>query len=552
MDTQDPAVKKIPALRTYAKDLEYTRTEKKLPLHHQSEVNVERSSAPKKPPIRKVIENITEEKARDLKSEVSSPIKQLKKNDPIKISAIETKNTAFIANNDDAGSATIITDTKKDRFKLFPAILSSLTSWFSTKKKDRKRKAVPKYSVPDSSHRKGVIQRATSTTGKSVSSDFSSIHERIRQRAEPEEKHELHKIWTPDTEPGYLLLEEPEIYSESNVGNVQITPRKSVLTEIEYEPEEEEVEVWGEPEASPETKPEVQNYPVAEQEVTPVTEQPDAVTQVNVKSAKEKITQSPAQEKVVTKEPIIAPPDRQIIPPIRKRVSRPGFLEQVKILALDTNTLAVFISSFILVLIIIVFAVNYFLDPNRAAVATVADPETISLLQNTRVELVAANNPNVDILRTLQSPEIQTSGFRQIVFVENLITNQLLSPSIIFNSLDVPLEANLLQSIRDVRFGFTKDNQPYILLRISDFEVAKGGLLLWEESIYENINNIFGLTAAPLSNLAKFSDSAFSGRDVRILKNDNNNELLLYGIVDQTVIITKNSIGFRELSILIK
>lgn len=100
--------------------------------------------------------------------------------------------------NAEAEAATIITDTKKDRFKLFPAISASIKGWFSDKKAEKAAKKAPKYTVPETTRRQGVIQRATSVTAKSTTADHDNIQERIRRREEEDAKVAENKA-LPDT-----------------------------------------------------------------------------------------------------------------------------------------------------------------------------------------------------------------------------------------------------------------------------------------------------------------------------------------------------------------
>lgn len=102
--------------------------------------------------------------------------------------------------NAEAEAATIITDTKKDRFKLFPAISASIKGWFSDKKAEKAAKRAPKYTVPETTRRQGVIQRATSVTAKSATADHDSIQERIRRREEEEKALEQK---TTSSDPGF-------------------------------------------------------------------------------------------------------------------------------------------------------------------------------------------------------------------------------------------------------------------------------------------------------------------------------------------------------------
>ena len=160
MASQNSTSQKIPAIRTYASDLEYTRgnqtestdkeSAKKIPtpsvipekpkalpkIEHfivPTSKPVAIPPAPKKVEVKKA-EPITitvpkvEEDVPTIKPlpPLSSLHNQGKKPTLPNIADLDSKNTTFIVDNEDAASATIITDTKRDRFKLVPSILASL------------------------------------------------------------------------------------------------------------------------------------------------------------------------------------------------------------------------------------------------------------------------------------------------------------------------------------------------------------------------------------------------------------------------------------------
>jgi hypothetical protein len=73
--------------------------------------------------------------------------------------------------------ATIITDNKHKRFRLGREIIKSVEAWWKEKQKTR----APKYTVPQADIRKGVIQQATSKTGRGAAGDHSAVLARIRE-----------------------------------------------------------------------------------------------------------------------------------------------------------------------------------------------------------------------------------------------------------------------------------------------------------------------------------------------------------------------------------
>ena len=81
----------------------------------------------------------------------------------------------------------IITDTKHKRFRLGHEIVMSLSSWWEEKTKKFSERKKPKYTVPQAERRKGVIQKATSKTGRVASIDHAAVLERIKSNQRHDE-----------------------------------------------------------------------------------------------------------------------------------------------------------------------------------------------------------------------------------------------------------------------------------------------------------------------------------------------------------------------------
>ncbi|KKT77677.1 MAG: hypothetical protein UW75_C0057G0006, partial [Parcubacteria group bacterium GW2011_GWF2_44_8] len=227
MDTETKAPTKLAAIRTYAKDLDSNRNHKASAAAEP--VVVETAEQMVKEPVR-ASDTLTTKVSR-VEVPASKPVpKKAPKEVPALKPITPTKNDpTIIMDNEDGAAATIITDTKHDEFKLIPAIINSIHDWFLAKKRGYKAKKIPKYTVPDTTRRKGIIQKATSKTGKFASSDFSSIQERILERkanaaAKALRDDEPDTIWTANTEPGFALLAET---TTQKISNVQMVARKS-------------------------------------------------------------------------------------------------------------------------------------------------------------------------------------------------------------------------------------------------------------------------------------------------------------------------------------
>ena len=102
------------------------------------------------------------------------------------------------------------------------------------------------------------------------------------------------------------------------------------------------------------------------------------------------------------------------------------------------------------------------------------------------------------------------------------------------------------------------ENFPFIIFRSSYFENAYAGMLDWEKDLekdvqvlfrlsgYENSGNILSELSAP--NTKKFEDLVIVNKNVRLIRNEKGEIILLYAIIDkETIIITVNERTFKEI-----
>jgi hypothetical protein len=528
MDTKNQSTPKIPAVRTYAKDLELNRQAKGLP----AEVLVDEKKvvAPtmnvKKKDVAKVAstihrsgEKIVDHSARTTPLPPLSSI-QNKKRPQTNIVATNDKNTSFIVENEDGAPATIITDTKRDRFKLIPAIIDSISSWFAAKKLSYKVKKAPKYTVPETTRRKGVIQKATGVTGKLATSDFSSIHERIKQRKENDEKPDSSTTWSANTEPVFLLLENP---LPPAVTNVQVVPKKS-FRNISVE----KVEI----EAKPEVKVEV---------VAPKVVPLPAPVIVDPTTYEEPVGQEIVPE-------ILYEEQDEEVAPQTETTKKP--LSTFRLLLLNTNSLALGISGLVLALVI-VSIYGYFMFTGEDTYISEADKNETLLILDTPLKLASGkSNQKVDVLEIINAIKSDNEETIQIALMFSGSQTNVIPPHVLLSILDLGFEKNLSRAISHLRIGYTKADSPFLLLKVTDGTVAKGGLLTSEATLQQNLSEIFAFSPDPKA--TKFIDDKLAGNDVRVLKTLSGNDLLIYGIIDNVVIITTDSQSFTELKDLIK
>ena len=119
------------------------------------------------------------------------------------------------------------------------------------------------------------------------------------------------------------------------------------------------------------------------------------------------------------------------------------------------------------------------------------------------------------------------------------------------------MKRSLLPDYMVGMYSFGK-NIPFIIFKTSSFENTYPAMLTWEKDLEQDLKVLFrltgyaesgGIAAALTPTTAKsFEDSVIINKDVRQLRNDAGQIILLYGIVDrETVIITTSDAAFKEI-----
>jgi hypothetical protein len=526
MDSQNQSNKKLPSIRTYAKDLENTRKVKNLPTNTTiseatplpaSIVATEKKKEPKiiATPIPKPKFFARPESTKETPTLKPIPAKKT----PPKIPTFTAPDSnTFIVDNEDAAAATIITDTKRDRFKLLPSIFTSIRQWFADQKKARAVKNAPKYTVPETTHRKGVIQKATSTTGKSATADFASIQERIKQRKAHIQKPEPSTTWSANTEPVFLLL--PGEVTKP-VTNVQFVSRKSFRTAPAR--------------PTPSLEPVISPIEESDTPLVPITE---TITEVS----------TPEVERLTTEE--VGSITESAEPSAEELIYTNENSPKHRFLSINTNLLALGISGAALILVVVT-TFGYVVMNNKSTLTTTTIITPAPLLQTSSFTPIADTNLTSEaIITKLATLMAETATVSEFVFTDTI--GVAYTPQEIITTLDIAPEQNFTQAVHALHFGFVANTEPYLLLEVTDEIAARGGLLIWEESLYQDFTTIFSKEAETLGERVKFVDGTFAGSDVRILKNAAGSEIAIYGMLGNKVLITTNSRTFSDVANLIK
>lgn len=562
----------LPSVRTFARDLEKKRATGVILSEAPEKAAAARIATPKvipedpanrkyqaptwtgnknQPVPKKEVAAVVEAPRPEKKEEMLKPISAPKPK-PATDSNIVVK-----ADNEDAATATIIRDTKKDRFRLVPAVFSSMGMWFKDQQRKREIKKTPKYTVPDATRRKGVIQKATSHTGKIASFDYPTIQERIKQREERVAPKRPGFTWTPNTEPSQPLLEAPEPVTpkRSPITNVTVTPRKSITT----------------PKATlPPVPPKVTLAPSAEIQL-PL----PAHLQTEGKTALREATKADEPQPSYPATPVPTTFAREELP-TNVRVSEPETIlpEEIPVetttatkpqslrdwlFVVNTNTIAMALAGLVFATGIFGVAVFFwFADDETTLQVSVSTPISPSPIDAPLQLLTVADPLTGPSLIDLIQKNNQANSLEvlQAILVTNSEKQDLVPSEAIITALGFELDSAFTQAISHTYFGSVNKTEPFILFKVTDANTALGSLLIWEDSMYVDTSLVLQKDSdldSTTINTATFSDAVINREDVRLLKTLSGTELLIYGIVDRnTIIITTSSSAFSALRALKK
>ncbi len=463
--------------------------------------------------------------------ELQKKTSEIEQNELEKPTHKKNQNTEGVSKVHLGSSATFITDTKTDRFKLFPSIISAIKGWFNIRSKKKQLSKAPKYVVPETSRRKGIIQKATSKSGAIFTADNEELRERIRQRQLTADKtvavsnDEPEMTWTPYTDTGFSLLEAPDQAEEPLTQNVVVEYKAQRGVS---EPDTEKTEV------AEETEQPILNEETVDtiEETGTEEEAPDENALVYNKDnseiaeeIEEDVLEETANE---SEEETYRQPTESFIPSSYRLVDR------------DTNTLTVIALMIVVGLVVLIFVSKMafqYLGENDNPTQQIAVNET-TLSNSTMVETTISNLRGKVLIDSLgQVIADAPAGLIEVIMTRE--DGQEVSALNLFAALDLRASLNLKQATTQIRLASVNHETPSLLLNFTDRNALYAGLLDWEENMAQDLSYLYdtdGITTET------FTDEKASDIEVRVLRTTNK-EVVVYGIIDDNTVLISNSLA---------
>lgn len=449
---------------------------------------------------------------------------------------------------------TVITDQKKSDFKLIQSIIASIKGWFESISLRNKKSKVPTYTVPETNHRKGVIQKATSKTATIFTADNDTLKEKIRRRRQQELEagHEIETSWSPYTETGYNLLEAPaekqdvtknvvvEFKKQTRLQVAPPAPAEPVAPVIVPTPVTEEKEVVQSPAVAPVVLP-----PVPEEVPLPPTPEAPIQPQETQQEKEEAPVLVPADIAPEEEPEVVlddtADDETELVADEDSRPKPANLMEAVR--QFDTNTIAVLLLLVVLGLAAIFYIarvvyVNFSDDSEIVSSAGIPQQELVA--GATRVAIkINKDNPGLAISEALDN---LPAGLVEASIVTP--SEEELGPNYTFQLLKFHTTPSFGQSVTVMRVVRSDQTAPAMVLRFTDADTIRGGLLQWEPNMGQDLTIMFNKD--DWGSAAKFSDDTAGGHDVRVLS-DGEATKLVYGVINNNVVITADRDSFVKI-----
>jgi hypothetical protein len=176
-----------------------------------------------------------------------------------------------------------------------------------------------------------------------------------------------------------------------------------------------------------------------------------------------------------------------------------------------------------------------------------------------RIAVPIGTNPQVFMRNILAAQPKPTTVVAEVYPTSNVAGDDTeVATDQVLLLLDWQASGSFLRNITDINFGFYRDREPFIVLKVNSFDTAFGGILEWENFMSADLSPLFGApvsgTFDPQSRSATqirepfFVDEVTANLDTRVLRDETQKERIAYTFLGRdTILITANSETLRAL-----
>jgi hypothetical protein len=546
----EPSTRNISPIRTFAQDAALMKGHKDRALKTEEkavavaaveaptpEVITQAPAPAPRVPVQKqvyeapLVQHVAPDKQIDLTDEVSQI------NTQRKTSILSDSHEGFDEDRVRA-SGTIIRDTKRKRFRLLPAMIEAATGWFTHQKENLQTKKVPQHTVSTAESRKEIIEAAVQHGVQAPKEDFGVVAQRL-------------KAVPRTTAASSLTFKEKEATPAPSWSYVEEQDQAAPIEDV--------------PRVTPEPEVVAEQTQTVEEEVAVQT----TVPAPGIQEASQPLIPPVQQEEIPTYTP---PPQEMASDPLPAAASVPAAPATLQTAPTSVEPAShtkrpVIIAILLIMAGAILLGIGlsfYFFGPKEEEGQKVVVYKIPSLIRASRQEPIAFFGDRVRFLENIKQlisgnntviqlypATIQQDGSQKPGSIEEILAE--------FN---FRAPGSFVRSVKEIALGGA-GNQPYLVLEMTNFDVAFAGMLEWEQTMSADLSPLFGptvietfdpsaRTATQVRN-AFFTDAVASNKNVRILFDETGSDRIVYTFTDQdTILITTTRESLELLLPLVK
>ncbi len=208
---------------------------------------------------------------------------------------------------------------------------------------------------------------------------------------------------------------------------------------------------------------------------------------------------------------------------------------------------------FVFVIVLISGGVSFYFYQKQQSNAVNISILEKPILVSEASEKVVLNSNNIQTNKKLLLDKIKSPAslgdliYIPVVYSQNGVEKNI-STNDLFKIISVNPPVGFLDSM-DGKFMlskfYTSKNWPILIVKINDYNLAFSSTIKWEKNMVEDLSKLLSISNR---NDASFTDRQIQSRDVRELRNSNNDVVLIYAYINRKyLVITTGEEPLKEI-----
>lgn len=220
-----------------------------------------------------------------------------------------------------------------------------------------------------------------------------------------------------------------------------------------------------------------------------------------------------------------------------KKENNPNFVSEKDIFipkkSVFTTNLIIFIFSGLMIL----FGLTIFVLIYKKAPSETSIQKTPSIIvYNQKQDINLTNVKKEDIAGAIASQKEKFQDKKLSVLFMQFLNSNLVIDKQVFLSNFIPSMPDAVVRSSDlymVGILVLDKNEPFISISIDDYNKVYVSMLKWENLIKKDLELVFGQDVS----VSQFKDEVYRNNDLRVVKNNDNKTILVYGFIDKKILI---------------